>query len=422
MKIGICGVGTVGASLISLIKKNRDEISKKLEDEISICQVASRRENPQCDLSGINITNDIYEVAKNPSIDVLVELIGGTEDAKDLVLLAVKNKKHVITANKALIAMHGHEIFSAARQMGVCVLFEAAVAGGIPIIKSIREGLVGNEITRIAGILNGTSNFILSEMASKKQPREFDEVLKEAQKKGYAEADPSFDVNGIDAAHKITILAMIGFGIKVEFESVSIEGISEIALEDMILIDEFGFSLKPLAVAFRISDGISLRVYPAMIEKEKVFSKVDGVTNAVLVEGSSVGETLYVGPGAGGDATASSVISDLVHLSRGSKIPNEGFLELKEAPTIEKSSIETGSYIRLDVQNMTGVMASISSVLEKNRIGIESIIQKEVSESIARIAIITSIVNEKILHESLRQLGALPAVISAPTKIEIFKS
>ena len=181
MKIGICGVGTVGASLISLIKKNRDEISKKLEDEISICQVASRRENPQCDLSGINITNDIYEVAKNPSVDVLVELIGGTEDAKDLVLLAVKNKKHVITANKALIAMHGHEIFSAARQMGVCVLFEAAVAGGIPVIKSIREGLVGNVITRIAGILNGTSNFILSEMASKKQPRKFDEVLKEVQ-------------------------------------------------------------------------------------------------------------------------------------------------------------------------------------------------------------------------------------------------
>ena len=185
----------------------------------------------------------------------------------------MKNKKHVITANKALIAMHGHEIFSAARQMGVCVLFEAAVAGGIPIIKSIREGLVGNVITRIAGILNGTSNFILSEMASKKQPREFDEVLKEAQKKGYAEADPSFDVNGIDAAHKITILAMIGFGTKVEFESVRIEGISEIALEDIILIDEFGFSLKPLAVAFRISDGISIRVYPAMIEKEKVFSK-----------------------------------------------------------------------------------------------------------------------------------------------------
>ena len=213
---------------------------------------------------------------------------------------------------------------------------------------------------------------------------------------------------------------MIGFGIKVEFESVSIEGISEIALEDMILIDEFGFSLKPLAVAFRISDGISLRVYPAMIEKEKVFSKVDGVTNAVLVEGSSVGETLYVGPGAGGDATASSVISDLVHLSRGSKIPNEGFLELKEAPTIEESSIETGSYIRLDVQNMTGVMASISSVLEKNCIGIESIIQRELSESIARIAIITSIVNAKVLHDSLRQLGALPAVISAPTKIEIF--
>ena len=422
MRIGICGVGTVGASLISLIKKNQDEISRKLEDEISICQVASRREKPQCDLSGINITNDIYEVAKNPDVDVLVELIGGTEDAKDLVLLAVKNKKHVITANKALIAMHGHEIFLAARQMGVCVLFEAAVAGGIPIIKSIREGLVGNVITRIAGILNGTSNFILSEMASKKQPREFDEVLKEAQKKGYAEADPSFDVNGIDAAHKITILAMIGFGIKVEFESVRIEGISEIALEDMILIDEFGFSLKPLAVAFRISDGISLRVYPAMIEKEKVFSKVDGVTNAVLVEGSSVGETLYVGPGAGGDATASSVISDLVHLSRGSKIPNEGFLELKEASTIEESSIETGSYIRLDVQNMTGVMASISSVLEKNCIGIESIIQKEVSESIARIAIITSIVNEKVLHESLTQLGALPAVISAPTKIEIFKS
>ena len=422
MKIGICGVGTVGASLISLIKKNQDEIGRKLEDEIVIHQVALRRENPQCDLTGINITNDIYEVAKNPNIDVLVELIGGTEDAKDLVLLAVKNKKHVVTANKALIAMHGSEIFSAARQMGVCVLFEAAVAGGIPIIKSIREGLVGNVISRITGILNGTSNFILSEMASKKQPRAFDEVLKEAQKKGYAEADPSFDVNGIDAAHKIVILAMIGFGIKVQFEAVQIEGISEICLEDISLIDEFGFSLKPLAVAFRISDGISLRVYPAMIEKEKVFSKVDGVTNAVLVEGCSVGETLYVGPGAGGDATASSVISDLVHLSRGTNIPNEGFFDLNEAPTIEDSSIDTASYVRLDVKNITGVMASIASVLKKNGIGIESIIQREVSETIARIAIITSIVNEKVLDESLRQLDELLAVISAPTKIRIFKS
>ena len=422
MRIGVCGVGTVGASLISLIKKNKAEIGRKISDDISIYQVASRRENPQCDLSGINLTPDIFEVANNPNIDVLVELIGGVEDAKDLILLAVKNKKHVVTANKALIAMHGPEIFSAAREMGVSVLFEAAVAGGIPIIKSIREGLVGNVITRIAGILNGTSNFILSEMASKKQPREFDEVLREAQKKGYAEADPSFDVNGSDAAHKITILAMIGFGVAVEFESVRIEGISEINTEDIILIDELGFSLKPLAVASRCADGISLQVYPGLIEKEKVFSKVDGVTNAVLVEGSAVGETLFVGPGAGGDATASSVISDLVQLSRATAMPNEGFLELEETPIIGESSIETGSYIRLDVQNITGVMASITSVLEKKRIGIESIIQREVSESIARIAIITSIVNEKTLNESLKQLSALPAVILGPINIRIFKN
>ena len=422
MRIGVCGVGTVGASLISLIKKNKAEIGRKISDDISIYQVASRRENPQCDLSGINLTPDIFEVANNPNIDVLVELIGGVEDAKDLILLAVKNKKHVVTANKALIAMHGPEIFSAAREMGVSVLFEAAVAGGIPIIKSIREGLVGNVITRIAGILNGTSNFILSEMASKKQPREFDEVLQEAQKKGYAEADPSFDVNGSDAAHKIAILAMIGFGVVVEFESVRIEGISEINTGDIILIDELGFSLKPLAVASRCADGISLQVYPGLIEKEKVFSKVDGVTNAVLVEGSAVGETLFVGPGAGGDATASSVISDLVQLSRATAMPNEGFLELEETPIIGESSIETGSYIRLDVQNITGVMASITSVLEKKRIGIESIIQREVSESIARIAIITSIVNEKTLNESLKQLSALPAVILGPINIRIFKN
>ena len=422
MRIGVCGVGTVGASLISLIKKNKGEIGRKIADDISIYQVASRRENPQCDLSGINTTHDIFEVANNPNIDVLVELIGGVEDAKDLILLAVKNKKHVVTANKALIAMHGPEIFSAARKMGVCVLFEAAVAGGIPIIKSIREGLVGNVITRIAGILNGTSNFILSEMASKKQPREFDEVLQEAQKKGYAEADPSFDVNGSDAAHKIAILAMIGFGVVVEFESVRIEGISEINTGDIILIDELGFSLKPLAVASRCADGISLQVFPGLIEKEKVFSKVDGVTNAVLVEGSAVGETLFVGPGAGGDATASSVISDLVQLSRTTMIPNEGFLELEKTPIIGESSIETGSYIRLDVQNITGVMASITSVLEKKRIGIESIIQREVSESIARIAIITSIVNEKTLNESLEQLSALPTVTLAPINIRIFKN
>ena len=422
MRIGVCGVGTVGASLINLIEKNKDELGRKIEDEISIYQVASRRENPHCDLSGITITRDIYEVANNPDIDVLVELIGGVEDAKDLILLALKNKKHVVTANKALIAMHGQEIFSVARQMGVCVLYEAAVAGGIPIIKSIREGLVGNVITRIAGILNGTSNFILSEMASKKQPRGFDEVLREAQEKGYAEADPSFDVNGFDAAHKITILAMIGFGVTVGFESVRVEGISEISINDITLIDELGFSLKPLAVAFRSADGISLRVYPGMIEKGNVFSKVDGVTNAVSVEGSSVGKTFFVGPGAGGDATASSVISDLVQLSRATKIPNEGFLELEAAPIIEESSMESASYIRLDVQNITGVMASITSVLEKNRMGIDSIIQREVNESIARIAIITSTINEKTLKESLKQLNALPAVIFAPVNIRIFKN
>ena len=305
MRIGICGLGTVGSGLFNLLESNRAEIERKVGQDIILSQVGCRRDHPDCDLSSTNVTRDIFEVANNPDVDVLVELIGGTDVAKDLVMQAISNGKHIVTANKALIALHGDEVLSAAEQAGVSVHYEAAVAGGIPIVKSIREGLAGNTIEWVAGIINGTTNFILTEMSREGSSRSFDDVLGEAQAHGYAEADPTFDVEGIDAAHKLTILAAIAFGVPLNFSAMYTEGISAISADDIKFADELGYCIKHLGIARKTRKGIEMRVHPTLLSKSRLLANVNGVGNAVLVHGNAVGATLYSGPGAGAEATAS---------------------------------------------------------------------------------------------------------------------
>ncbi|MFT7300782.1 MAG: homoserine dehydrogenase, partial [Porticoccus sp.] len=312
VKIGICGLGTVGSGVVNVLNRNAGEISARAGCQIVITQVGARRDNPACEFDDISVSRDIFEVADNPDIDILVELIGGTTVAKDLVFRAIENGKHVVTANKALIAEFGNEIFKAAKEKGVTVAFEAAVAGGIPIIKAIREGLSANRIEWLAGIINGTGNFILTEMRDK--GRDFADVLKEAQALGYAEADPTFDVEGIDAAHKLVILASLAFGIPLQFEKVFTEGISKVDSQDVAYAQQLGYCIKHLGIARRstYSDngGIELRVHPTLIPAKQLIANVDGVMNAVLVKGDAVGPTLYYGAGAGAEPTASSVIAD----------------------------------------------------------------------------------------------------------------
>ncbi len=301
VKIGICGLGTVGSGTVNVLQRNSRVINARAGCDIVISQVACRRDDVDCDITGLNVTRDIFEVATNPDIDILIELIGGIDVARELILKAIENGKHVVTANKALIAEHGNEIFAAANAKGVTVAFEAAVAGGIPIIKAIREGLSANKIEWLAGIINGTGNFILTEMRDK--GRGFSEVLEEAQELGYAEADPTFDVEGIDAAHKLVILASIAFGIPLQFDKVFTEGISRIAPQDVRYAQELGYRIKHLGIAQKGPKGIELRVHPTLIPQKRLIANVDGVMNAVLVKGDAVGPTLYYGAGAGAEPT-----------------------------------------------------------------------------------------------------------------------
>ena len=314
VRIGICGLGTVGSGTFNVIARNQREINARAGCEIIIEQVGARRDNPACDTSNSNVSRDVFDVVTNPNIDIVVELIGGTSIAKDLVLQAIDNGKHVVTANKALIAEFGNEIFAAAEAKGVTVAYEAAVAGGIPIIKALREGLAGNRIEWLAGIINGTGNFILTEMRDK--GRDFADVLQEAQDLGYAEADPTFDVEGIDAAHKLVILSSLAFGMPLQFDKVFTEGISKIEPQDVDFAEELGYSIKHLGITRQTDAGIELRVHPTMIPKKRLIANVDGVMNAVLVKGDAVGPTLYYGAGAGAEPTASSVIADIVDLAR----------------------------------------------------------------------------------------------------------
>lgn len=419
MRIGICGLGTVGSGLFNLLESNRAEIERKVGRDIILSQVGCRRDHPDCDLSSTNVTRDIFEVANNPDVDVLVELIGGTDVAKDLVMQAISNGKHIVTANKALIALHGDEVFSAAEQAGVSVHYEAAVAGGIPIVKSIREGLAGNTIEWVAGIINGTTNFILTEMSREGSNRSFDDVLGEAQALGYAEADPTFDVEGIDAAHKLTILAAIAFGVPLNFSAMYTEGISAISADDIKFADELGYCIKHLGIARQSGDGLELRVHPTLVEKDQMLAQVNGVMNAVMVGSDAAGSTMYYGAGAGAGPTASSVMADIIDIGRGGKLPDLGFVSLAGTGILPIEKIMSSYYLRLGVVDQAGVMANVSTILSRHRVSIEALIQKDARRGDAQIVILTDEVLESEMVDAISEIESNEVVTSKVSMIRV---
>lgn len=420
MRVGVCGLGTVGSGLFKIFQHGADEIGRKTAAMPQLVQVGCRRDHPDCDLTATNVTRDIFDVARNPEVDILVELIGGTDVAKDLVLEAIGNGKHIVTANKALIALHGDEVFAAADRQGVTVRYEASIAGGIPIVKAIREGLAGNRINWLAGIINGTSNFILSEMSRPGSNRSFEDVLKEAQALGYAEADPTFDVEGIDAAHKLTILASIAFGIPLNFPALFTEGISRITSADIEFARELGYRIRHLGIGRRLPHGVELRVHPALVKNDQMLAQVDGVMNAVMVGSDAAGPTLYYGAGAGAGPTASAVMADIIDLSRGNlQVPNLGFTAMSDAQVIDISSIRSSYYLRLGVHDRPGVMAHVSSILGNHDVSIEALIQKDARVSAAQIVIVTNEVPESDLDRAIAELESLDDLTSSISRIRV---
>ncbi|MGN0921590.1 MAG: homoserine dehydrogenase [Cellvibrio sp.] len=427
VRVGVCGLGTVGSGTVNILKRNKELINARSGCDITIIQIGARRDNPQCDTTGIPVTRDIFEVVNNPDVDVVIELIGGTTVAKDLVLQAINNGKHVITANKALIAHHGNEIFALAAEKGVTVAFEAAVAGGIPIIKSIREGLSANRIEWLAGIINGTGNFILTEMRDK--GRAFDDVLKEAQALGYAEADPTFDVEGIDAAHKLVILASLAFGIPLDVDKAFTEGITKISPEDVSYAEELGYRIKSLGIARRAANGIELRVHPTLIPEKRLIANVDGVMNAVLVKGDAVGPTLYYGAGAGAEPTGSSVVSDLVDVARTltadpeHRVPYLGFNPsfVSEQRILPIDEVETAYYLRMSALDKPGVLSKVATILSDSGISIEAMIQKEAPEgdNVVPVILLTSSAPEKQLIDAITRIEALDTITAPVVRIRV---
>jgi homoserine dehydrogenase len=427
VRVGICGLGTVASGTVNILQRNSSIIRARAGCDIQIIQIGARRDNPNCDTSDLTVERDIFAVAQNPDVDILVELIGGTTVAKDLVLQAIANGKHVVTANKALIANHGDEIFAAAKAQGVTVAFEAAVAGGIPIIKAMREGLAANKIEWLAGIINGTGNFILTEMRDK--GRAFDDVLKEAQALGYAEADPTFDVEGIDAAHKLVILASLAFGIPLEIKKVFTEGITRIAPEDVIYAEELGYRIKHLGIARRAATGIELRVHPTLIPEKRLIANVDGVMNAVVVKGDAVGPTLYYGAGAGAEPTGSAVVGDIIDVARTltaepeHRVPYLGFGpdHVAEQTILPIEEVETAYYLRMSAQDKPGVLSKIATILSDSGISIEALIQKEAKdgESVVPLIILTNNVQEKRLVAALNEIEALDSITAPVTRIRV---
>lgn len=418
VKVGLCGLGTVGSGTINVLRRNMREISARAGTEIIIEQIGARRDNSACDTSAENVTRDIFDVARNPDVDIVVELIGGTSVAKELVELAIDNGKHIVTANKAMIAEFGNELFAKAEAKGVTIAYEAAVAGGIPIIKALREGLGANKIEWLAGIINGTGNFILTEMKDK--GRDFADVLKEAQELGYAEADPTFDVEGIDAAHKLVILASIAFGMPLQFDKIFTEGISTIEPQDVTYAEELGYRIKHLGIARQSDDGVELRVHPTLIPEKRLIANVDGVMNAVLVKGDAVGPTLYYGAGAGAEPTASAVVADLVDLVRSfsaaqeNKVAHLGFApaSLTEYPIVPMSDVETAYYMRMTAEDRPGTLNQVTKVLSDTGISIEAVIQKEPAsgESAVSLILLTSRALEKQLLAAIESIEALAEI------------
>lgn len=425
VKVGICGLGTVGGGTFNVLKRNAEEIARRAGRNIIVEAIGARRTNPDCDTKGTHITDDIFEVAKNPEIDIVVELIGGYDIAKELVLTAIEHGKHVVTANKALIAVHGNEIFEAAQKKNVMVAFEASVAGGIPIIKAIREGLSANKINWLAGIINGTGNFIMTEMRDK--GRDFDDVLKEAQELGYAEADPTFDVEGIDAAHKLTILASLAFGIPLQFEKAFTEGISKITRDDVQYAEELGYRIKHLGISRRTAAGVELRVHPTLIPASALIANVNGVMNAVLVDGDAVGQTMYYGAGAGSEPTASAVVADVVDVvrtltaDRDNRVPHLAFqpTELSDAAILPIAETQSAYYLRMSALEQPGVLAKVTSILGEQGINIEAVIQKETKEDQVPVIILTQAVLEQKVDAAIAEIEALAEIKGAVTRIRV---
>ena len=431
LQVGLLGMGTVGMGTWKVLRRNEQEIARRAGRPIRITWIAERNLDVAREATrgvpDVNLTNDARVVLAHPDVDIVVELIGGIEPAKSLVLDAIGHGKHVVTANKALLARHGTEIFAAAHAKGVMVGFEGAVAGGIPIIKALREGLTANRLQWIAGIINGTSNFILSEM--RERGASFADVLKEAQAKGYAEADPTFDIEGIDAAHKLTIMASIAFGVPMQFEKCYTEGISRLTREDIRYAEELGYRIKLLGITRRTAAGIELRVHPTLVPARRLIANVEGVMNAVLVKGDAVGATLYYGAGAGAEPTASSVIADLVDVTRmhtadpEHRVPHLAFQpdQLSDLPFLPMGEVETSYYLRMRVDDRPGVLADITRILADRDISIDAMIQKEPSENEAQtdIILLTHLTIEKNVVAAIAAIEALPTVAGAVVRIRL---
>ena len=433
IQVGVLGFGTVGSGVARVLARNGEEIARRAGRAIEVRRVGvrniakARNAAPAAVTEGLAFGDDLHAVVDDPEIDIVCELIGGTTLAKDLVLRAIANRKHVVTANKALLAIHGNEIFAAAQQAGVMVAFEAAVAGGIPIIKAVREGLTANRIEWIAGIINGTSNFILTEMRDKGAA--FADVLAEAQRLGYAEADPTFDIGGHDAAHKLTILAALAFGIPMQFDKAYLEGISHLTREDIGYAEQLGYRIKLLGITKRRAHGVELRVHPTLIPAKRIIANVDGVMNAVVVQGDAVGQTLYSGRGAGAEPTASAVVADLVDVTRlltadpEHRVPHLAFQpdRLADLPILPIEEVETSYYLRLRAHDRPGVMADITRILADLSISIDAMMQKEPAEGeqIVDIIILTHLAVERSVDTAIHLIESLPTISGSITKLRL---
>ena len=430
VRVGLLGIGTVGGGTFTVLKRNQEEIRRRAGRGIEVAMVADLNTELATKVVGdaAKVVSDARQVIANPDIDVVVELIGGYGIAKALVLEAIAAGKHVVTANKALLAVHGTEIFAAARAKGVIVAFEAAVAGGIPIIKSLREGLTANQIQWVAGIINGTTNFILSEMRDK--GLDFDVVLKEAQRLGYAEADPTFDIEGVDAAHKATLLGSIAFGIPVQFDKAHVEGITKLSATDIKYAEQLGYRIKLLGIARRRDKGIELRTHPTLVPVRRLIANVEGVMNAVLVQGDAVGTTMYYGKGAGSEPTASAVVADLVDIARlldaapEARVPHLAFQPdaLSALPILPLDEVITSFYLRLRVADKAGVLAKLTGILAEQGISIDAVIQREADEVSGEgnqtdLIILTHETKEGSMNQALAAMQALPTVLAPIVKL-----
>ena len=427
VNIGICGLGTVGGGTLNVLRENAELITARAAARLQVIHVGARHDSPACDLAGIRVSRDIFEVARDPEVDILVELIGGTTVARELVETAIIAGKHVVTANKALIAEFGNEIFALAEKHCVEVRYEAAIAGGIPIVKALREGLAANRIEWLAGIINGTGNYILTEMRDR--GREFADVLAEAQALGYAEADPAFDVEGTDAAHKLVILASLAFGMPLQFDAVYTEGITELTTQDVGYALELGYIIKHLGIAKQTDEGVELRVHPTLIPDDLLLADVDGVKNAILVEGSAVGSTLYYGAGAGARPTASAVVADLIDLARdvgvdaSARLPALGvaLADLRSLPIIPIEKVKTPWYLRMEVADKPGVLSRVASIFSEQGISIEALIQRapDQGQTLVSLIVLTNKAPQDSVDIAVREIEALKTINGKVTRIRV---